>query len=107
MDELIYKEEMNEEFDTCCIEDSVDVESWVNNKGSVEDLVPHITSGVSLNRCPREGQRTLWRVSDVFVHVAGILAIGSLLIQLSQKGLAAGEKESVASNKGVGRKGHT
>lgn len=107
MDELIYKEEMNEEFDTYCIEDSVDVESWVDNKGSVEDLVPHITSRVSLNRCPREGQRTLWRVGDVFVHVAGILAIGSLLIQLSQKGLAAGEKELVASNKGVERKGHT
>ena len=43
---------------------------------------------------PREGERALWRIGNVCVHIAGIIAIGSLLIQLSEKGLAVGKKKS-------------
>ena len=72
--------EMKEEFDTHSIEDSVHIERWVDDKGGVEDLVPQITSRIRLSRLPREGEKAIWRIGNVCVHVAGILTIGSLLI---------------------------
>ena len=85
---------INEEFDTHSIEDSVHIERRVDDKGSVEDLVPQITSRIRLSRMPREGQKAIWRIGNVCVHVAGILTIGSLLIQLSQERLAVGRRVS-------------
>lgn len=79
---------------THSIEDPVDIESGVDNKGRAEDLVPKITSIISLGRFPRKGERTLGRVSDVLVHVAGVLAVGSLLVKFSHVGLTVGGKKS-------------
>jgi len=39
---------------TYCIENSVNVECWVDDQSSVEDVVPDIATGIKLDRTPRK-----------------------------------------------------
>jgi hypothetical protein len=56
------------------IKDAIDIECRVYNQGGIENVLPYITSLSCVCRLPRQREKPLWRIRDVFVCVAGIVA---------------------------------
>ena len=74
------------------IEDPVNVERGVYQKGGFEDIRPEITSGIGLDAVPWQRKPPLRWILDVFLDVPRVLAFLVLLVEVFQECLAmAGE----------------
>ena len=75
------------------IEDSVNVESWVDEDGSVEYFIPEVTaSSSSPIGVPRwVWEYSLWWECDVFGDVTGVVARRCLRVEMVHKRLAMEE----------------
>ena len=70
------------------VEDAVDVECWVYGDSGVEDHVPDVAPAVGLGAPARQREQALRRVSEMLLHVVGIVASGSNGIELGHERLA-------------------
>ena len=69
------------------VEDTVWIESWVDEYRCIEDHVPNVAALVEFHACARERQESLGRVCDVLRHVICIVTLLCERVHLRKESL--------------------
>ena len=70
------------------VEDTIGVETGIDEQCSVENVSPNVTSWNRTGVFSRQGEGTLGRECHVFLHISSIVALTWSIIKLRQESLA-------------------